>query len=164
MTQPAPATTQPAPAAGRLVRDRTPILEHAAGRHPVIRKAGDQEYRDKLRATLAVAAEDCVEAATVTELLDGLTDVLELVYAIGESIGYPARMLEFLRQVKRGQRGGFARRLIWSGNRPGPAVTSGLGLCHSCVKAPAVLIREDIPYCKECASSYDIGSTLGCVS
>jgi predicted house-cleaning noncanonical NTP pyrophosphatase (MazG superfamily) len=166
MTQPAPVMTPGSPGAGRLVRDRGPILDHAAGRIPVIRVAGDQEYRDKLGATLAIAAEDCVEAGTVPELLDSLTDVLELVYAIGDTIGYPAHSLELIRRVKRRQRGGFTKRLIWSGNRPRPAAVPdpGLGLCQSCVKEPAVLVREDIPYCKDCAGSYDIRSTLGTIS
>jgi len=166
MSQPAPATPPGSPAPGRLVRDRTPVLERAAGRHPVIRIAEPKEYRDKLAATLAITAEDCAAAGTVTELLDSLTDVLELVYAIGETIGYQASMLELIRQVKHSQRGGFTRRLIWSGNQPKPATASDpdLGPCCSCIQAPAVLVREDIPYCKECASSYDIGSTLGSVS
>lgn len=156
---------------GRLVRDLLPTEIKAAGREPRIRVADDAEYRAKLRATLAAAARDAAVAGSLGDLVEGLTDVLELVYAIGDTIGYSPEMLEALRRAKHDKRGGFSARLVWLGNKPRqsddePAwdvSSSGrdYGLCQNCLKNRATVLREDTPYCRTCLDRYDTSPTGG---
>jgi predicted house-cleaning noncanonical NTP pyrophosphatase (MazG superfamily) len=47
-----------------------------------------------------------------------LADILEVLFALAEQVGTDAQQLEKLRAAKAEERGGFADRVIWSGNRP----------------------------------------------
>src|SRR5579859_5337406 len=104
--------------AGRLVRDLLPAEIRATGREPAIRVADAAEYQAKLRGALAAAARDTAAAGSLGDLVEGLTDVLELVYAIGMAAGYGPEMLETLRRAKHAERGGFGARIVWLGNKP----------------------------------------------
>ncbi len=50
--------------------------------------------------------------------LGELADIIEVVYALAELAGANRDQLEALRAAKAKSNGAFARRLVWSGNRP----------------------------------------------
>jgi predicted house-cleaning noncanonical NTP pyrophosphatase (MazG superfamily) len=101
---------------GKLVRDRIPQIIRENGAEPVTYTAGREEYRSRLRDKLS---------EEVTEFLDSdeetapeeLADVLEVVRALAVDLGIDADQLEKLREAKAGKRGGFADRIVWTGNR-----------------------------------------------
>jgi predicted house-cleaning noncanonical NTP pyrophosphatase (MazG superfamily) len=101
---------------GKLVRDRIPQIIREDGAEPVTYTAGRQEYRDRLRDKL------CEEAAEVLEADDEkapeeLADVLEVVHALAADLGIDTDQLEKIREAKASERGGFAERIVWTGNR-----------------------------------------------
>ncbi|MEV0528743.1 nucleoside triphosphate pyrophosphohydrolase [Streptomyces sp. NPDC050439] len=101
---------------GKLVRDRIPQIIREAGAEPVIYTADAEEYRSRLRDKLGEEVAEFLgadEAAAPEEL----ADVLEVVYALAEDLGITKDQLEKIREAKAKERGGFAERVVWSGNR-----------------------------------------------
>ncbi|NED01075.1 nucleoside triphosphate pyrophosphohydrolase [Streptomyces sp. SID6648] len=99
----------------KLVRDRVPEIIRAAAIKPIIYIAGPEEYRSRLRDKLGEEVAEFLsadDAAAVEEL----ADVLEVVYALAEDLGVDSTELEEVRRSKARERGGFANRVIWSGN------------------------------------------------
>lgn len=101
---------------GKLVRDRIPQIIREDGAEPVVYTAGPEEYRGRLRDKLGeeVAEFLAAEEATAPE---ELADVLEVVRALAADLGLDADQLEKIREAKARERGGFADRIIWTGNR-----------------------------------------------
>ncbi|MGH8883726.1 MAG: nucleoside triphosphate pyrophosphohydrolase [Egibacteraceae bacterium] len=98
---------------GKLVRDKIPQIIRSRGADPLVRVAERGEYRDLLRAKLT---------EEVTEFLDSddpeeLADILEVVLTLASELGVDAARLEALRATKAAERGGFAQRIVWHGNR-----------------------------------------------
>ncbi|GAA3123030.1 hypothetical protein GCM10020254_82680 [Streptomyces goshikiensis] len=46
-----------------------------------------------------------------------LADVLEVAFALAADLGVDPTQLEKIRAAKAEQRGGFAERIVWTGNR-----------------------------------------------
>lgn len=44
-------------------------------------------------------------------------DVLEVVYALAADLGIGPDQLEKIREAEANERGGFAERIVWGGNR-----------------------------------------------
>jgi predicted house-cleaning noncanonical NTP pyrophosphatase (MazG superfamily) len=105
---------------GKLVRDKIPQIIRAKGLEPVVYVADADEYAARLRDKLTEEVREFLDS-------DGdpweLADVLEVVYALAQLGGTDPEQLEKLRAAKADERGGFADRVIWSGNRP--AATAG---------------------------------------
>ncbi|MGW1836052.1 pyrophosphohydrolase domain-containing protein [Streptomyces sp. BBFR2] len=102
--------------AGKLVRDRIPQIIRDDGAEPVIRTAGPEEYRRRLRDKLG---EEVTEFLTADEpdAPEELADVLEVIHALAADLGITPDQLEKLRETKARDRGGFTERLVWLGNR-----------------------------------------------
>jgi predicted house-cleaning noncanonical NTP pyrophosphatase (MazG superfamily) len=100
---------------GKLVRDNIPQIIRAKGLEPVIYTADAEEYRVRLRDKLREEVEEFLASDSDPE---ELADILEVVYALAEQAGTNRRQLEGLRAAKVEERGGFGRRIIWTGNRP----------------------------------------------
>lgn len=100
---------------GKLVRDKIPDIIRAQGGEPRTRIATPGEYRllllDKLREET-----DEVCRADDAGRLGELADVLEVLYAIAADLGADAARLDEVRAAKAAERGGFAGRVVWSGN------------------------------------------------
>jgi len=96
---------------GKLVRDRIPELIEADGGHPVTRVLDAAGYR---RALVNKLVEEAGEAqdASADELPAELADVLEVLRALADDLGMTWEDLARVADRKRGQRGGFARRLF----------------------------------------------------
>jgi predicted house-cleaning noncanonical NTP pyrophosphatase (MazG superfamily) len=106
---------------GKLVRDKIPQIIRAKGLEPVIYAAGPDEYATRLRDKLT---EEVGEFLASDSDPEELADVLEVVYALAALTGTDLQQLEKLRAAKADERGGFADRIIWSGNRPAAAAGS----------------------------------------
>lgn len=100
---------------GKLIRDKIPAIIRAKGQQPIIRVADVTEYRFLLRAKLS---EEVSEFLASDDDPEELADILEVLLALAEYIGTGPEQLEKLRVVKAQERGGFAERIVWSGNRP----------------------------------------------
>ena len=99
---------------GKLVRDRIPEIIRSEGLEPVVRTASPGEYAERLRDKLR---EEVAEFLDSDNNLEELADILEVTYALAELAGSDREQLEALRAAKAEERGAFAGRLVWSGNR-----------------------------------------------
>lgn len=109
----------------KLVRDRIPQIIRNEGAEPVTRIADAQEYRGLLRAKLVEEVDEFLASEDPQEL----ADVLEVLLAVASDLGIDRDQLEKLRAAKAAERGGFADRIVWSGNAPavgGVAYSAGL--------------------------------------
>jgi predicted house-cleaning noncanonical NTP pyrophosphatase (MazG superfamily) len=103
---------------GKLVRDKIPEILRPKGLQPVVYTAGGEEYGIRLRDKLREEVGEFIASDNDPE---ELADILEVLYALAEYIGINHRQLENLRAAKAKERGGFADRIVWLGNRP-PAI------------------------------------------
>ncbi|MEU2352110.1 nucleoside triphosphate pyrophosphohydrolase [Streptomyces misionensis] len=101
---------------GKLVRDRLPEIIAAEGHEPVTYVASPGEYRRRLRKKLTEEDDEFLSADEAVAIGE-LADVLEVVYALAMSLGIDSVALEELCQAKEGERGGFTRRIVWTGDR-----------------------------------------------
>ncbi|WP_392960145.1 nucleoside triphosphate pyrophosphohydrolase [Streptomyces sp. LN245] len=101
---------------GKLVRDRIPEVIRADGGDPVTYVASPAEYRRRLRDKLGEEVIEFLEADG-DSALEELADVLEVVRALAVELGSDAERLEQIRAAKACERGGFAERIVWTGNR-----------------------------------------------
>lgn len=103
---------------GKLVRDKIPQIIRSKGQEPMVYVAGAGEYAARLRDKLT---EEVAEFLASDNDPEELADILEVLYALAEQAGTDRQQLEKLRAAKAGERGGFADRVIWCGNRPADA-------------------------------------------
>lgn len=103
---------------GKLVRDKIPQIIRSKGLEPVICTASAEEYAARLQDKLREEVEEFLASDNDPE---ELADILEVLYALAEQAGTDRQQLEKLRAAKVEERGGFADRIIWSGNRPATA-------------------------------------------
>ncbi len=103
---------------GKLVRDKIPQIIRSKGLEPVTYTASIEEYAVRLRDKLREEVEEFLASDNDPE---ELADILEVLYALAERAGADRQQLEKLRAVKAEERGGFADRVIWRGNRPADA-------------------------------------------
>jgi len=92
----------------KLVRDRIPDIITERGDEPVIQILDAGAYRRELRRKLQEEVAEFGESGEVEEL----ADVLEVVYALAAAEGVSKFQLEEKRERKRGERGGFDRRIF----------------------------------------------------
>jgi len=92
----------------KLVRDKIPDLIVGHGGKPVTRILDVDAYRWELRRKLQEEVAEFGASGEVEEL----ADVLEVVYALAAAEGVSQFQLEEKRKRKRGERGGFDRRIL----------------------------------------------------
>ena len=96
---------------GKLVRDKIPALIERNGEIPKIRILEEQEYRRCLEAKLDEEVAEFHAGQNVEEL----ADILEVVYALAESIGCTREELLACYEKKHAERGGFQKRVFLMG-------------------------------------------------
>ncbi|MEU5148723.1 nucleoside triphosphate pyrophosphohydrolase [Streptomyces goshikiensis] len=101
---------------GKLVRDLIPEIIRANGAEPEVYVADPVEYRRRLREKLGEEVSEYMEADE-THAPEELADVLEVAYALAADHGVDPAQLEKIRAAKARERGGFAERIVWTGNR-----------------------------------------------
>ncbi|MEK7202040.1 MAG: nucleoside triphosphate pyrophosphohydrolase [Patescibacteria group bacterium] len=92
----------------KLVRDRIPEIIAAKGGESETHIATDEEYRQKAIEKLQEELAEFLESKDPEEL----ADLLEITYAVAESLGVSKDELEAMRLKKANERGGFAKRVI----------------------------------------------------
>lgn len=92
----------------KLVRDKIPDLIRAQQEHPNIRILDDREYRQLLEAKL----DEEVGEFHRDRNLEELADILEVVYALAEDMGYSQEELLDEYKQKHEARGGFRERIF----------------------------------------------------
>jgi predicted house-cleaning noncanonical NTP pyrophosphatase (MazG superfamily) len=100
---------------GKLVRDKIPQIIRSKGQEPITYAVGAEEYGARLRDKLLEEVDEFIASDNDPE---ELADILEVLYALAEQAGTDRQQLEKLRTAKAEERGGFADRIVWSGNRP----------------------------------------------
>jgi predicted house-cleaning noncanonical NTP pyrophosphatase (MazG superfamily) len=103
---------------GKLVRDKIPQIIRSKGDEPVIHTASLEEYDTRLRDKLKEEVDEFLASDNDPE---ELADILEVLHALAVQAGIDRQQLEKLRADKAEKRGGFADRIIWSGNRAAAA-------------------------------------------
>ena len=91
----------------KLVRDKIPEIIEAGGETPVTRILDDEEYKlcleEKLNEEVAEFHRD--------QNAEELADILEVLFALNESLGYSRQELMDVYQQKHEKRGGFSQRI-----------------------------------------------------
>ena len=96
---------------GKLVRDKIPKLIENSGEKPIVRILGENEYQSCLEAKLDEEVAEFHKDKNVEEL----ADILEVVYALTESIGCNREELLTCYDKKHLERGGFCNRVFLEG-------------------------------------------------
>ncbi|MET8170990.1 nucleoside triphosphate pyrophosphohydrolase [Streptomyces clavifer] len=100
---------------GKLVRDLIPQIIRESGAEPMVYVAGPEEYPERLRHKLS---EEVAEFLTADDsaAVEELADILEVVHALALDLGMTPSRLEERRAQKAASRGGFAGKVVWTGN------------------------------------------------
>ena len=97
---------------GKLVRDHIPEIILATGKKPITRVLEQEEYLEELDRKL----NEEIAEYQADKSIEEMADVLEVLFAICEARGYSVEELMEVRNAKREKRGGFEKRIYWSGN------------------------------------------------
>ena len=96
---------------GKLVRDKIPQIIEASGATPLTRILETEEYLSCLETKLDEEVQEFHESKSPEEL----ADILEVVYALAESIGCTREELFTCYEKKHAGRGGFQKRIFLMG-------------------------------------------------
>ncbi len=92
----------------KLVRDKIPAIIRERGGDPEVGVASDGTYPGILRAKLLEEVREFMDSGDPTEL----ADIMEVVLALGETLGLSHTELENLRAAKVVERGAFRDRVL----------------------------------------------------
>ena len=92
----------------KLVRDKIPEIIKKKGKQVSTHQADQQEYLIKLTDKL----QEEVDEFMADQNLEELADILEVIQALCELMGYKYADLEKLRLNKKNDRGGFRQQII----------------------------------------------------
>jgi len=96
------------PTYNKLVRDTIPEIIVKNGQQAKLRVLSDDEFVQELEKKLQEEVVEYLQDKNGEEL----ADILEVVYALGEQLGYTPGSLEGLRKQKTLKRGGFKKKLF----------------------------------------------------
>ena len=97
---------------GKLVRDRIPEIIKNDGKKPIIEILSNEDYLKELDKKL----NEEVAEYQADKSMEEMADVMEVLFAISEARGYSVEELMKVRNSKREKRGGFEKKIFWSGN------------------------------------------------
>jgi len=92
----------------KLVRDRIPGMIVENGEMPEFRLLDDEEFLNALEMKLIEEVTEYLESKNLEEL----ADILQVICTISELIGGGQRELEYIRDEKANERGGFDMRMF----------------------------------------------------
>lgn len=96
------------PIYNKLVRDNIPEVIAKNGQRAKFRVLNDDEFVQELEKKLQEEVAEYMQDKNADEL----ADIQEVVYALGEQLGYTPGSLEELREQKVLKRGGFKKKLF----------------------------------------------------
>lgn len=92
----------------KLVRDRIPEIIEADGRSPKVRIVTGEELHSYLDRKL----DEEVSEFRSDRNLEELADIMEVLFALAEGLGYTEEELIALRERKKADRGGFSKGIV----------------------------------------------------
>ena len=92
----------------KLIRDRIPEIIVAQGKCCIVKKLPDEEYLEMVDAKLDEELAEYHEDHSIEEL----ADLMEVIFAAAEALGYTKEQLEKVRSEKEAERGAFRKRLL----------------------------------------------------
>lgn len=95
----------------KLVRDYYPELLKQKGKTTEIEVLGGCQYSEKLMENFDEGVSN-FKKANSDRLLSEIIDLLEIVYAIADHRGITESEVDFMRQLKKNQSGGFKKRIM----------------------------------------------------
>lgn len=98
----------------KLVRDRIPAIIEGQEERPIYRILDEKEYALRLEAKLDEEVAEFHRDRNPEEL----ADILEVVFALSETLGCSKEELLALCQEKHDRRGGFSERIFLIGKEP----------------------------------------------
>ncbi len=96
----------------KLVRDKIPEIIKKNGEVSKVVVLDDAEFKIALKNKLIEEAQEVLEANSMEDVLNELSDVMELVEAIVKYNDLTMSEVEKKKQKKKEERGGFERRLF----------------------------------------------------
>ena len=97
---------------GKLARDRILEIIIADGKKPITRILEKDEYQRELDKKL----NEEIAEYQADKSIEEMADVLEVLFTICEARGHSVEELMEVRNEKREKRGGFEKKIFWSGN------------------------------------------------
>lgn len=98
----------------KLVRDNIPAILKKSGVkfrvHPV--PLTDKQFLNKLYQKIREEYVEIIQSINKEQQLEESADLVEVIYAIVELLGYTAEDLELVRIKKKEERGGFSKRVF----------------------------------------------------
>ena len=92
----------------KLVRDKIPEIISLKGGSSISHIATDEEYGKKLKEKLSEEIAEFLKDGNPEEL----ADILEVVYALGDTLGVTREELEIIRAKKEDERGAFRKKIV----------------------------------------------------
>ena len=92
----------------KLVRDNIPDIITESGNQPITRILGDDEYKQCLFKKLNEEVKEFIEDESVEELCD----VLEVIDALKEVLGFPSDLIQDVRNKKLQKNGAFQKKIF----------------------------------------------------
>lgn len=96
----------------KLIRDKIPEIIKKSGKSAKIHKLNKTEFKKKLAKKIFEEGKELCEAKTKIDVINELSDLLELIYVIAKENKLPLKKIEKARIEKNLKRGGFEKRLF----------------------------------------------------
>ena len=96
----------------KLIRDKIPEIIKKDNAVPKISELNDKEFKIALKEKLVEEAKELLEAKTDEEILNELSDVLQLIESIALNNNLSITQVEKQKEKKKQERGGFDKKLF----------------------------------------------------
>ena len=96
----------------KLVRDNIPEIIKKNGGVPKVSVLNEAEFKTALKNKLIEEAQEVLEASSKEDVLNELSDVMELVESIAKDNDLTMSEVEKKKQKKKEERGGFEKKLF----------------------------------------------------
>ena len=95
----------------KLIRDKIPEIIRKNNAVPKISELNDEQFKIALKEKLAEEAKELLEAKTQEEILNELSDVLQLIESIAINNNLSVSYIEKQKEKKKQERGAFEKKL-----------------------------------------------------
>lgn len=96
----------------KLIRDKIPEIIKKDNAIPKISELNDEQFKIALKEKLVEEAKELLEAKTDEEILNELSDVLQLLESIALNNNLSIIQVEKQKEKKKQERGGFEKKLF----------------------------------------------------
>lgn len=96
----------------KLIRDKIPEIIKKNGASPKISILNDEQFKSTLKEKLVEEAKELLGAKTDEEILNELSDVLQLLESIALNNNITLTKIEKQKEKKKTERGGFDKKLF----------------------------------------------------